>query len=242
MIYDYRYLLFVMLPSLLLALWAQGKVKYAFHKYSRIRSSSGMTGAVAAATMLREAGLSSGVQSYHGEPTHGYEVRIERIGGYLSDHYDPRHKVLRLSPEVYDSNSLAAVGVACHEAGHAVQDARHYAPLVIRNAIVPTAGIGSNLGVWLVVIGLITHMLTLAWVGVILFASVVVFQVVNLPVEFNASSRAKQMLPALGIINGREETKAINSVLNAAAMTYVAATVGAILQLLYFISMLNRRN
>ncbi|MCE5229082.1 zinc metallopeptidase [bacterium] len=242
MIYDYRYLLFVMLPSLLLALWAQGRVQHAFKKYSRIRSSSGMTGAEAAAVMLRNAGLSSAVNSYKGDPLHGYEVHIERIGGFLSDHYDPRAKVLRLSPEVYDSDSLAAVGIACHEAGHAVQDATQYAPLTLRNAIVPTANIGSQLGFWLVVIGLFMHALTLAWLGVILFASVVVFQIVNLPVEFNASRRAKQMLPALGIISGREESKAINQVLDAAAMTYVAATVGALLQLLYFISLLNRRN
>lgn len=228
MLFDYQYLLFVMLPSLVLALWAQGKVKHAFNKYSRIRSSSGLTGAQAAAEMLRNAGLGS--------------VEIQRIEGFLSDHYDPRHKVLRLSPDVYDSNSLAAVGVACHEAGHAIQDASKYAPLVVRNAIVPTAGIGSNLGIWLVIIGLILHLPGLAWVGVILFASVVVFQVVNLPVEFNASRRAKQMLPALGIIGGREETKAINSVLDAAAMTYVAATIGAVLQLLYWVSAINRRS
>lgn len=241
MIYDYRYLLFVMLPCLVLSLWAQGWVQHAFHKFSRVRSSSGMTGAEAAAAMLRQAGLGSGVQSYRGAPAQGHEVRIERIGGHLSDHYDPRAKVLRLSPEVYDGNSLSAVGVACHEAGHAVQDAQHYAPLALRNAIVPTAGIGSQLGIWLVVIGLFFGMLKLAWLGVILFGAVVVFQVVNLPVEFNASARAKKMLPALGIINGREEVKAIDSVLNAAAMTYVAATVGAILQLLYWVSAVNRR-
>ncbi|MEN6626131.1 MAG: zinc metallopeptidase [Candidatus Sumerlaeia bacterium] len=228
MFFDPHYMLFVMLPSLLLALWAQGKVKWAFAKYSKVRSSSGMTGAQAAAQMLTDAGL-------------GNRVGIERVSGFLSDHYDPRTKVLRLSPEVYDSRSLAAVGIACHEAGHAVQDATNYAPLVVRNAIVPTAGIGSNLGVWLVIIGLIIGSLKLAWVGVILFGAVVVFQFVNLPVEFNASNRAKKMLPALGIISGREESKAIDSVLDAAAMTYVAATVGAVLQLLYYIMLLTGR-
>lgn len=231
MIFDPQYMLFVMLPSLLLALWAQGKVKWAFAKYSKVRSSSGITGAEAAARMLGEAGLHS-------------SVRIERVSGFLSDHYDPGKKVLRLSPEVHDSRSLAAVGIACHEAGHAVQDATKYAPLVVRNAIVPTAGIGSNLGVWLVIIGLILHSpagMMMAWIGVLLFASVVLFQFVNLPVEFNASNRAKQMLPALGIISGREESKAVAQVLDAAAMTYVAATVGALLQLLYFVSILMGR-
>lgn len=228
MFLDLKYVFLIMLPAIILSLWTQGRVQAAFKKYSRIRSSSGLTGAEAAARMLRDAGLSS--------------VGIERIDGSLTDHYDPRSKVLRLSSDVYNSNSLSAVGVACHEAGHAVQDARHYAPLALRNAIVPTANIGSRLGLYLIVFGVFLRLLPLAWFGVALFGAVVVFQIVNLPVEFNASARAKKMLPALGIINGREESIAIDKVLNAAALTYVAATAIAIMQLLYFISRLSGRN
>ena len=219
--------MFVMLPPLALSLWAQWRVKSAFAKYSKVRASSGMTGAQSARTMLDHAGLR--------------DVRVERVAGYLSDHYDPRHKVLRLSPEVHDSQSIAAVGVACHEAGHAMQDAHNYKPLVIRNAIVPTAGIGSSLGLWLVMIGLFLQMNALAWVGVILFGTVVAFQLVNLPVEFNASNRAKEMLGQLAIVSGPEETRGVDRVLGAAAMTYVAATITAMVQLLYFVMRLMSR-
>lgn len=220
-------------PCVLLALWAQFRVKSAFAKYSRVPVSSGMSGAQAAREMLNAAGLN--------------DVAIERVDGFLSDHYDPREKVLRLSPEVYEGRSLASVGVACHEAGHALQDARHYAPLALRNAIVPTASIGTNLGMILIVLGLIfAAFRPLAVVGLILYAAVVVFQVVNLPVEFNASSRAKQMLAQLGIVQGRQESEAVASVLGAAAMTYVAATITAIAHLVYYGMLIfgggNRRN
>jgi len=208
-------------PCLLLSLWASWRVKHTFSKYSRVGASSGMTGAQAAAEMLRQAGLAG-------------KVTIERVSGFLSDHYDPRSKVLRLSPPVYDGQSLASVGVACHEAGHAIQDATKYAPLVWRNAIVPTASIGSNLGIWMVIFGGIFHWYNLAAIGLVLFAMVVVFQLVNLPVEFNASARARQMLPRLGVISGAAESRGVATVLNAAAMTYVAATITAVMELLYW--------
>ena len=215
------YLLFMIVP-LLLALWAQFKVKSAFAKYSQIRNSSGLSGADAAYEMLRAAGLER-------------KVSIERHAGFLSDHYDPTRKVLRLSPDVYNGQSIAAVGVACHEAGHAIQDAKQYQPLVWRNAVVPTAGIGTNLGWGLIVAGLFfLHSPAIAMIGLLLFSAVVVFQIVNLPVEFNASSRAKAMLGSLGIIRGREEAAGVAAVLDAAAMTYVAAAVSALATLLYY--------
>jgi Zn-dependent membrane protease YugP len=205
---------------LIISAVAQAQVKSKFSKFSRVRASSGMTGAQAAQHMLRQQGITN--------------VGIERQGGFLSDHYDPRRKVIRLSPGVYDSNSLSAVGVACHEAGHAVQDARKYAPLVIRNAAVPIAGIGSNMSFVLIFIGLILNFTGLAVIGLLLFAGVVFFQVVNLPVEFNASSRAKEALVSYGIVSRGAEENGVSQVLNAAAMTYLAATLTAIFQLLYF--------
>ncbi|HOE96046.1 MAG TPA: zinc metallopeptidase [Candidatus Sumerlaeota bacterium] len=237
MFFDPGYLLFVFLPTLILAGGASLWVKSAFSKYSKVRASSGLTGAQAARAMLRAAGMDR-------------HVSIERVSGHLSDHYDPRHKVLRLSPAVHDQASLAAVGVACHEVGHALQDAQAYKPLVLRNAIVPTAGFGSNFGMILVMIGLGISTLTqsalgfyIAMGGVLLFGTVVVFQLVNLPVEFNASARAKQMVVQLGIVQPGREAGAVASVLNAAAMTYVAATVTAILQMLYFLMLvMGRRN
>ena len=215
------YLLVVFLPTLLLSLYAQFRVRHAFSKYSKVRAGSGLTGAEAAAAMLRAAGLDG-------------RVTIERAQGFLSDHYDPRGKVLRLSPDVHDSQSLAAMGVACHEAGHAIQDAHGYVPLVLRNAIVPTASLGSGLGYILIIAGLLLQWTGLAMIGLILFAAVVVFQFVNLPVEFNASSRAREMALSAGIISGESELAAVSSVLGAAALTYVAATAAALINLLYY--------
>lgn len=216
-------------PALLLSVWAQILVKSRFKKYSQVRASSGFTGAEAARRMLREAGL-------------GDTVGIERASGFLSDHYDPRQHVLRLSPDVHDGRSLASLGVACHEAGHAIQHARDYAPLVVRNAIVPVASVGSNLSWLIIMVGFVMMMFgmvafgqLIAIAGVLLFGAVVVFQFVNLPVEFDASNRAKQMLPQMGLISGPREQEGVNKVLNAAAMTYVAATVSALLTLLYFL-------
>lgn len=205
-------------PALLLSLWAQFRVKSAYATAQQIPAP--LSGAAAARHVLDSAGLP--------------DVAIEQVGGFLSDHYDPREKVLRLSPEVYSSRSLAAVGIAAHEAGHAIQDAHAYAPLVVRNAAVPVAGFGSNLGITLAIIGAVMAMKPLIWAGIILFSAVVFFQVVNLPVEFNASNRAKAQLVGLGIV-GQEEMVYVNRVLDAAALTYVAATLQAILTLLYLI-------
>ncbi len=218
MIFDPLYLLMAA-PALLLALWAQFRISSTYAKAQRVAAP--LSGAAAARHILDSAGLNG--------------VDIEMIGGHLSDHYDPRHKVLRLSQEVYQSRSLAAVGIAAHEAGHAIQDARRYAPLVVRNAAVPIAGFGSNFAMILVILGAVISSLNfLITVGIALFAGVVFFQLVNLPVEFNASNRAKQQLVALGIVP-QQEMYYVNKVLNAAAMTYVAATLQAILTLLYLI-------
>lgn len=216
MIFDPVYFLFV-LPPFFLGLYAQWKVKSSFAAMSKVPAR--MTGANAARQMLDNAGLS--------------DVGIEEVSGYLSDHYDPRHKVLRLSPDVYHGQSMAAVGVACHEAGHAFQDAKGYVPLAIRNLAVPAANFGSNAGMVLLFVGLIFSFKPIAVIGLLLFACVVFFQVVNLPVEFNASTRAREELVAQGIIAGNEE-QYVAQVLNAAALTYVAGTLQAIMTLLYY--------
>ena len=205
-------------PALLLGLWAQLRVKSTYAAAQRM--SAPLSGAAAARHVLDSAGLGN--------------VDIEVVPGHLSDHYDPRHKVLRLSQEVYQSRSLAAVGIAAHEAGHAIQDARAYFPLVVRNAAVPVAGFGSNFSFILLILGLIFAAPVLFWAGIALFSGVVFFQLVNLPVEFNASRRAKEQLVALGIVN-TQELAYVNKVLNAAALTYVAATLQALLTLLYYI-------
>ncbi|RMG03663.1 MAG: zinc metallopeptidase, partial [Planctomycetota bacterium] len=191
-------------PALLLGLWAQFMVKSAYAKASRVPAP--LSGAAAAKHILESAGL--------------HDVGVEMVGGFLSDHYDPRSKVLRLSPDVYNGRSLAAVGIAAHEAGHAIQDARSYLPLVVRNAAVPLAGFGSNIGILLFLVGLIFSFQPLLLAGLALFSAVVFFQLVNLPVEFNASSRAKTQLVALGIVPPSDMVY-VNRVLNAAALTYV---------------------
>ena len=223
MIFDPMYFLFVG-PAILLALWAQMMVKSAYAQAQR--QPAQLSGAAAARYVLDSAGLQN--------------IDIEITPGHLSDHYDPRHKVLRLSQEVYQSRSLAAVGIAAHEAGHAIQDARNYAPLIIRNLAVPAAGFGSGVGWMLAVVGLIFSIQPLLLLGIVLFSAIVFFQVVNLPVEFNASSRAKQQLAELGIV-GPNEMPYVRKVLSAAALTYVAATFQVILQLLYLIMAYNRR-
>lgn len=220
-LFDPTYLLWVVLPGAVLAGWAQMKVHSAFNRASRLRHSRRMTGAEVAQRLLDVSGID--------------DVTIEPAQGFLSDHYDPTHRVLRLSPPVYRGNSLAAVGVAAHEVGHAIQQAQAYAPLVLRNGIVPMASIGSMLAWPLLVLGIILHMQPLAALGALVFAVVVLFQVINLPVEFNASARARQVLVSTGLVS-REEGQEIARVLNAAAMTYVAATIVAFLQLLYFLA------
>jgi len=211
------YLLFV-IPPFLLGLYAQWKVKSAFAEMSKIPAR--MSGAQAARRMLDNAGLN--------------QVGIEQVGGKLSDHYDPGAKVLRLSPDVYNGQSMASLGVACHEAGHAFQDAQGYAPLVIRNLAVPAAQFGSGAGVWMLLIGMLMALKPLMILGVVLFAGVVFFQLVNLPVEFNASTRAREELVAQGMIAGNEE-QYVAKVLNAAALTYVAATLQSIMTLAYYL-------
>lgn len=212
-------------PFFLLGLIAQIWVKSAFARAQR--RPAPLSGAAAARHILDSAGLQN--------------VDIERVPGHLSDHYDPRHKVLRLSPKVYESRSLAAVGIAAHEAGHAIQDARAYVPLVIRNAAVPAAGFGSNSAFFLIILGLIFQSLSfLLWVGIALFGCVVFFQLVNLPVEFNASRRAKAQLDQLGIVDSQGMVY-VNSVLSAAAMTYVAATLQAVMTLAYYIMIARNR-
>jgi uncharacterized protein len=216
-IWDFGLLLFIA-PALILGLIAQWRVKSAFSSARNVPAR--MTGAAAAKYVLDSAGVTN--------------VTIEPVQGYLSDHYDPRHKVLRLSPDVYSGRSMAAVGIAAHEAGHALQDAHGYMPLVVRNAAVPMAGFGSNAGVMLLMLGVIFNFQMLLLAGIVLFSGVVFFQVVNLPVEFNASSRAKAELVRLGIVDPGE-MQWVNKVLNAAAMTYVAATLQSVLTLLYYV-------
>jgi Zn-dependent membrane protease YugP len=218
--FDPMYLLFI-LPGLALSMWASFRVKSAFNKYSKIRSMRGMTGAEAAEEMLRRAGVSG--------------VRILRSHGMLSDHYNPLNRTLNLSEPVYDSTSIAAVGVATHEAGHAIQHARNYTPLWIRSALVPTANIGSSIGYIVMLVGLVfLQSPTMVLVGALLFSAVLLFQIVTLPVEFNASNRAKALVVDYGIVTAQER-EGIDRVLNAAAMTYVAAAVSTLLTLLYFL-------
>jgi len=215
-IFDPWYFLFIG-PALLLGFWAQMRIRSTYGKAQKVAAR--LSGAAAARHILDSAGLQ--------------QVAIEQVPGHLSDHYDPRAKVLRLSRDVYHNRSMAAVGIAAHEAGHAIQDARNYLPLVLRNAAVPVAGFGSNFGMILVILGAFFSQ-TLVWVGIILFACVVVFQLVNLPVEFDASFRAKRQLVEHGIVDAQDMTH-VNKVLNAAALTYVAATLTAVMTLLYLI-------
>jgi uncharacterized protein len=207
-------------PALLLALWAQFKVKLAFSKYNRVGSSSRLTGGQVARYILDANGLR--------------EVAVEVTRGFLSDHYDPRKKILRLSPEVYNQPSIAAAGVAAHEVGHALQDSTGYFPLKFRNAIVPTAQIGSWLAFPMIFIGILLSLKGLALAGFVLFMVIVAFQIITLPVELNASRRAKKAVADLGLVRSEEEAKGVSAVLSAAAFTYVAATITALAQLLYF--------
>ena len=219
MIFDPMYFLFLA-PGLALSLWASFRVKRAFKRYSKVPSARGMTGAEAAAELLRGAGITG--------------VRIVPTHGMLSDHYNPINKTLALSESVYRTNSIAAIGVATHEAGHAIQHARNYAPLWLRSLLVPTANIGSGLGYIVMVLGLLFSSTNMVLVGAVLFSAVLLFQIVTLPVEFNASSRAKVLVVEQGIIT-RQEREGVDKVLNAAAMTYVAAAVSTLLTLLYFL-------
>jgi Zn-dependent membrane protease YugP len=219
MFFDPMYLLFI-LPGLALSMWASFRTKSAFKKYSRVPSARGLTGAQAAKILLERAGLN--------------DVSITRSHGFLSDHYNPMNKSLNLSEAVYASNSIAAIGVATHEAGHAIQHAQKYAPLWLRSTLVPTANIGSSIGYIVMIGGLFLGMTNLVLVGAVLFSMVLLFQIVTLPVEFDASNRAKQLVLEYGIVSPSER-QGVDRVLNAAALTYVAAAVSTLLTLLYFL-------
>jgi Zn-dependent membrane protease YugP len=209
-------------PAVLLAMWAQWRVRASFAAASR--EPAPLTGAAAARYILDSAGAT--------------DVEIEAVPGTLTDHYDPQKKVLRLSSEVFDRRSLAAVGIAAHEAGHALQDAQGYSLMAVRNAAVGVANVGSSIGLFVFIIGLAMALKPVAWLGLALFGAVVFFQLVNLPVEFDASNRAKAQLVSLGIVPAAE-MPAVNGVLNAAAWTYVAATLESVLTLLYYASHMN---
>lgn len=219
MFMDPMYML-MMVPAILLALAAQGLVKYTFGKYSKIRSYSGMTGAQAAERMLRANGI--------------YDVTIEQTHGFLADHYDPAKKCLRLSEEVYQSNSLAAVGIACHEAGHAMQHAENYAPLFLRTTLVPVTQASSMFAFYVFLAGMMFSIKPLLLVGCGMFAVAFLFSVVTLPVEWNASARAKQHILMAGVISPNQEEDAAK-VLNAAFLTYLAGAISSLMTLLYFL-------
>lgn len=213
--FDGTYVLIIL--AFLISALVSAKMNATFSKYSKVRSYCGMTGAQAAQRILSSAGI--------------YDVRIEHVSGKLTDHYDPSNKVLRLSDAVYGNTSIAAIGVAAHECGHAVQHARNYVPLSVRSVIVPVANFGSQLSWPLFLAGLIFSFRPLLMIGILLFCAALLFQIVTLPVEFNASARALRMLDETGIM-GRQEIRGTKKVLRAAAMTYVAAVIGSLLQLL----------
>lgn len=223
--FDPLYLILVG-PAILLTIYAQYRVKSTYARYARVASSSGLTARQVAERILEHGAGALGKPQLR-------DVSIEQAGGLLSDHYDPRKKVLRLSKP--DSRSLADIGVAAHEAGHALQDAAQYQPLVIRSAIVPVASFGSQLAFPLILVGFLFKVSGLILVGILGFAAMVVFSLVTLPVEFNASRRAMQLLAGTGIIAASKEQAAVGKVLNAAALTYVAAAAAALMQLLYFV-------
>lgn len=220
MIFDLNYF-FIVGPFILLSLGAQMWVKKAFGRYSRIAIQRGLSGAEVASYIVQQAGLG---------------VRVERVDGFLSDHYDPTKRVLRLSSSVHDGRSVAAVGVAAHEAGHALQHARNYVPLQWRSALVPLTKIGSTLAFPLIIAGILLSFTGLINVGIVLFSAAVLFQLVTLPVEFDASRRAVAVLQSHGVVTDTEIV-GVKKVLTAAAMTYVAAAATSIAQLAYFLTL-----
>jgi len=219
MIFDPLYFVFLA-PAILLGIYAQWKVMDAYSRGRRFRTESGLSGAEAAAVILRNARV--------------HNVAIEDVPGQLTDHYSPGEKTLRLSPDVFEGRSISSVGIAAHEAGHALQDARGYPLLIVRNAIVPLANFGSLAGIIVVVLGFMLMLSGLIYVGIAIFSLTVLFQLVNLPVEFDASRRARRMLLETGVITVEEEPE-VARVLNAAALTYVAATLTSILTLAYYL-------
>ena len=224
--FDPTYLLF-MIPAMILMAATSAYVKSSYNKWSRVRSSSGLTGAQAAQRLISTGNL--------------YGVQVTGTPGQLSDHYDPRNKTLYLSQNVYSNPSVAAVAVAAHELGHAMQDAEDYFPMRIRTLLVPAVSIGSNLGWILILLGLFLRLTQLSWLGVMVFSVGAIFALATLPVEFNASARAKELLYSTGVIQTDEERRGVNQVLNAAALTYVAGLITAVLQLLYFVFLVGGR-
>ena len=218
--FSFHYLLYVAVPLAVLMGAVQLYLRATYGKFSKIGTRSGMTGADTARLVLKAKGL--------------HNVRVERVAGFLSAHYDPRSKVLRLSPDNFDGQSIAALGVAAHEAGHAVQDAERYPMLVLRNLAVPAANIGSNLGWVAIMLGFVMKLPVLMYLGLLGIAAIAVFQLINLPVEFDASRRALELLPQSGALT-EEENRGARSVLIAAALTYVAGTIAAIWTLLYYL-------
>ena len=218
---------FYMIPAIILMMAAQWYVKSSYNKWSKVRNQQNISGAEAVQRLIRATGLNN--------------IQVERIGGNLSDHYDPRKKVLRLSSGVADTPSVAALAIAAHELGHAQQDNEDYLPLRFRAALVPMVNIGSYLGWIFIFAGIFFNILNLAWLGVAFFAGGVVFALATLPVEFDASSRAMRMLTDTGLLTSGNDTHGARTVLNAAALTYVAALVQAVVQLLYYISLVRGR-
>jgi len=226
MFFDPTYFIF-MIPAFILMGITSWYVRSSYSKWSKVRASSGLTGAQAAQRLISSGNL--------------YGVKVQGIAGDLTDHYDPRDKTLSLSQSVINSPSVAAVAIAAHELGHAMQDAEDYLPLRLRSAIVPAVNIGSYLGWILIMAGLLLRMTNLAWLGVLVFSGGALFALATLPVEFNASARAKELLVQTGIIQTDEERRGVNAVLNSAALTYVAGLITAVLQLLYFASLVSGR-
>ena len=215
--------LMYMIPAFILMGLTSWYVKAAYNKWSQVPARSRLTGAQAAQRLMSTGNM--------------YGVQIQGVAGQLTDHYDPRNKTLYLSNGVANGTSVAALAIAAHELGHAMQDAEEYFPLKFRSALVPIVNIGSNLGWFLIMVGLFLRFTELAWLGVLIFAGGAVFSLATLPVEFNASARAKQLLAQTGIIQTDEEIRGVNNVLNAAALTYVAGLITSILQLLYYVSL-----
>lgn len=218
--FDMTYILMVLVPGLILSGGASFLVKAAFNRYSKVGSRRGYTGAQAAELLLDRAGIR--------------DVQVVATQGYLTDHYDPTNKRLALSEEVYGSTSLAALGVACHEAGHAIQHATNYGPLGMRSTLVPAAGIGSSVGYFVMLGGLMLTSQSVVMIGAVIFSGVLLFQLVTLPVEFDATARAKKLIVEAGIID-QDERYGVDRTLNAAALTYVAAAISTLLTLLYFL-------
>jgi hypothetical protein len=219
-----QYLLF-MAPALLAMLAAQWYVKSTYRKWGQVQARSRISGAEAAQRLKNRGGLQ--------------DVSVQQVRGELSDHYDPRKKVLNLSTGVYQGNSIAALAIAAHELGHAMQDKKNYGPLRLRSMLVPAVNIGSTLGWILIMVGLLINVVGIAWLGVFAFSGGAVFALATLPVELNASTRAKKLLQNTGIIQTEEERQGVNQVLNAAALTYVASLFTAVMQLLYWISVVS---